>query len=109
MWGKGGGHSPFSGRGPLVIPPLPPQSCPAQVLFFPCYLLLAWPGTAITSLTQQRPTGGPRALPLIWEPNCLWVGGSGPWPCDDTRVPLPRTGAPSPSPGAAHPLGWLMQ
>lgn len=70
---------------------------------------LARPCPAITSSAQQRPTGGPRALPLIWEPNCLWVGGGGPRPCDDTRVPLPRAGAPSPSPGAAHPLGWLMQ
>lgn len=93
----------FSGGVHRLLP------CPAQVPSRLRYLLLAWPGTTITSPAQQRPTGGPSTLPLIWEPNCLWVGGSGPWLCDDTWVPLPCAGAPSPSPGAAHPLGWLMQ
>lgn len=77
-----------------MTPPLLPKSCPAQVPSCLRYLLLAWPGTAITSPAQQRPTGGPRALPIIWEPNCLRVGDGGPRPCDDTHSgpPSPRRG-----------------
>lgn len=98
-----------------MTPPLLPKSCPAQVPSCLRYLLLAWPGTAITS-PQSPPRhssaqpGAPGHSPLSGSQSASGWGTVAPGCVMTlTRVPLPRAGAPSPSPGAAHPLGWLMQ
>ena len=118
--GHGGGRGPSPGRGPPTTEPLPPAPRPTPVPSSPP-LSATGPARRRNHLlpAQKRPAGGLRALPFICAPatprhrpelNRLWGGGTVA-PSRETTLgcPFPRTGAPSPFPGAAHPLGWLMQ